>query len=120
LAYLYGAPQIGALQNILRTCVPVEREYLDRLERVAVFGAYVLNDHRNDGYPGDIDGGDAQDRAIEYGLLHTVRFESGCGAENCVCAEGGEPPYDCLRCAPGIGELMDALLAARMREKEQR
>ena len=65
------------------------------------FGRWCLTEMRQDG-GGDIDGGVAQDKAIELGLLSHVRVAEPCG-ENCWCTEyysSDEWPVECLRETP--------------------
>ena len=50
------------------------------------FAGHVLNAHRNEGYPGDVDGGYLQRRATECGLLEERTVSAPCG-EQCACAE---------------------------------
>jgi hypothetical protein len=50
------------------------------------FAGHVLKAHRNDGYPGDVDGGYLQRRAVECGLVEEHTVSGPCG-ENCSCAE---------------------------------
>lgn len=57
-------------------------------EGVARFAAQILESHRNDGCPGDVDGDDVQEWALENELLEV--FERGrdvCGA-HCECEQG--------------------------------
>lgn len=44
----------------------------------------------------DVDGGDIQDAAVEFGLLQAFEVSAPCG-EACVCAEYGEFPHACYR-----------------------
>lgn len=55
-------------------------------EGVIRFAGLVLKEHRNDGYPGDIDGDFLQQAAIECGLIEERTVTEPCG-ENCSCAE---------------------------------
>lgn len=50
------------------------------------FAGLVLKQHRNDGYPGDVDGDFLQQSAIECGLIEERTVTEPCG-ENCSCAE---------------------------------
>lgn len=50
------------------------------------FAGHVLKAHRNEGYPGDVDGGYLQRRATECGLLEERTMSAPCG-EQCACAE---------------------------------
>jgi len=58
------------------------------------FAGLVLKDHRNGGYPGDVDGGELQAYAEQCGLIEERRVESPCG-ENCSCTDFGEFPTTC-------------------------
>ena len=63
------------------------------------FGSWCLIEMRSEG-GGDIDGGSAQDKALELGLLGWVTVLEACG-ENCRCVEYyGEFPAECLRATP--------------------
>lgn len=63
------------------------------------FARWCLIEMRTDG-GGDIDGGAAQDKALELGLLGYVTVAEPCGGE-CWCAEYyGEFPAQCLRYTP--------------------
>lgn len=64
------------------------------------FGRWCLDEMRGE-HIGDIDGGAAQDKAIEFGLLGFVTVDEPCG-EYCSCAEYylDEWPVDCLRETP--------------------
>lgn len=64
------------------------------LRKIARFAGLVLREHRNDGYPGDVDGDFLQGIAVETGLLEERRVESSCGSE-CSCADIGEFPTTC-------------------------
>lgn len=58
------------------------------------FGLACLREHRCE--IADIDGGWAQDKATELGLLVNVRVTEPCG-EGCRCVEYDDFPQDCLR-----------------------
>jgi len=63
------------------------------------FGQWCLLEMRSDG-GGDLDGGAAQDKAQELGLLGFVTVTEPCG-EECRCAEYyAEWPAECLRATP--------------------
>lgn len=63
-------------------------------ERYRLFAGMILKMHRNDGQPGDVDGGWLQDVATEIGLLEKFDVPTdGCG-EGCACI--GESDY-CYR-----------------------
>lgn len=61
---------------------------LDDVEKSVRFAGMVLAAHRNDGYPGDIDGSDLQRMALECGMIEEKEVEDRCG-ETCSCAELG-------------------------------
>ena len=72
-------------------------------EPLAKFGAWCLGEMDRDG-GGDIDGGAAQDKALELGVLERVTVTEPCG-EDCYCAEFyGEFPAECIREAAAIRE----------------
>lgn len=63
------------------------------------FGQWCLLEMRDDGGT-DIDGGSAQEKALELGLLGCVTVAEACGDE-CRCAEYyDEFPAECLRATP--------------------
>lgn len=59
------------------------------------FGHWCLNELREN-IGDDLDGGAAQDKAEELGLLIRVQVTESCG-DRCVCAEYGDFPQECLR-----------------------
>lgn len=63
------------------------------------FGRWCLDELRSsDGC--EIDGGAAQDKALELGLIGYVTVAEPCG-DNCHCAEYyGEFPAECMRETP--------------------
>lgn len=63
-------------------------------EKATRFAGLVLAQHRNDGYPGDVDGDDLQRFALESGMIEERLVESSCGSE-CSCADVGEFPTTC-------------------------
>lgn len=69
----------------------------------------VLDAHRNDGYPGDVDGGTLQDLAVKHGVIVPVPVKEACG-EVCSCAEYDDFPQDCYR--------LEALVATTLTEAE--
>lgn len=65
------------------------------------FGRWCLLEMRQE-VGGDIDGGSAQTKALELGLLGYVTVEEPCG-EHCRCADYYAPdewPAECLRLSP--------------------
>ncbi|WP_175786440.1 hypothetical protein [Burkholderia anthina] len=67
---------------------------LDDIAKLKRFAGLVLKDHRNGGYPGEVDGGELQAYAEQCGLIEERRVESPCG-ENCPCTDFGEFPTTC-------------------------
>lgn len=59
------------------------------------FGRWYFREMRTNG-GGDIDGGAAQDKALELGLLQWVTVTEPCG-EDCNCMLYGEFPQECLQ-----------------------
>jgi hypothetical protein len=60
------------------------------------FAGMVLSAHRNDGYPGDIDGADLERMAMECGMTEKKTVMERCG-ETCSCAEFDAAfPTECL------------------------
>jgi hypothetical protein len=53
---------------------------------VVKFAGLMLVAHRNDGYPGDVDGDVIQNAALACGLIASKTVNERCG-ENCSCAE---------------------------------
>ena len=77
----------------------VRREDYDALLPLARFGRWCLDEGRNDGGPGDIDGGSLQDAGEKLGVLAHVTVAEPCG-EICECQEyygADEWPVQCLR-----------------------
>lgn len=62
--------------------------------RFARFGAELFKRHRNDGYPGDVDGGELQELAEKFGLIEQREVTEPCG-DGCTCAEIGDFPSVC-------------------------
>lgn len=67
--------------------------------KFAAFGRWILTQHRgNLNDIGDLDGGEIQDAAIRFGLLHEVEVTEPCSEDCCNCAEYyDEFPAKCLR-----------------------
>jgi hypothetical protein len=64
------------------------------LRQLRRFTGLVLKAHRNDGWPGDVDGDDLQDWALQRGLIEERQMSEPCG-ETCTCAEGADFPTTC-------------------------
>ena len=71
------------------------------LRALAQFGEWVLEELRGENIGNDLDGGSAQDKAEELGLLVRVPVTGSCG-ERCECAEYGDFPQMCLRHAAAL------------------
>jgi hypothetical protein len=59
------------------------------------FAMSILDEHRQDGYPSDVDGGTIQDAAVKYGLLVEREVTEPCG-ETCTCADVTDFPTTCF------------------------
>lgn len=75
------------------------------LEKLAKFGAAVLLAHRNDGEPGNLDGGDLQEMAVKHGVLEERQVTQPCG-EGCACAAVTEFPTTCYFVADDVRPLL--------------
>jgi hypothetical protein len=60
--------------------------YAGASEGAVRFAGLILKAHRNDGYPGDVDGDVLQRAALDCGLLEERTVAEPCG-ERCSCAE---------------------------------
>jgi hypothetical protein len=58
------------------------------------FTGLIFAAHRNDGYPGDVDGGEIQQWALECGLVEERQMFEPC-SEHCTCAEICDWPTTC-------------------------
>ena len=84
------------LETQLAVSMPDERQRTDT-ERLMAFVGAVMEEHRHDGEPGDVDGGVLQDMAVAHGLLVEVTVTEPCDPEFCVCAETVNFPTTCYR-----------------------
>lgn len=82
------------------------RSALTASEKLAAYGAAVLDAHREDF--GDLDGGFLQDKAVDVGVLVEVRVEQACDGVGCHCAEYGEFPQSCYRYEPGVQAYLES------------
>jgi hypothetical protein len=73
---------------------------LAEYEKLLGFARKILNGYY-DCAPGDLDGGDVQDWAVEAGLLVPTEMTKACG-ENCVCAEMDDFPQTCYRLSAAL------------------
>lgn len=60
----------------------------------AKMGAWALETSRDE--MGDLDGGEIQDAALAFGLLHEVEVSESC-CDECRCAEYDDFPQTCIR-----------------------
>lgn len=81
-----GVIDVLAAYHSLRGRHVLALENLSAQAGAVRFAGHVLKAHRNEGYPGDVDGGYLQRRAVECGLLEERTVLGPCG-EQCVCAE---------------------------------
>lgn len=97
-------PREAALSLFTQLAAALDIPYSDG---VAMFAAKVLEAYRNDGCPGDVDGGDLHDFALECELLEPFTCpDGGCG-ESCECSTGDR----CQRYSPlaiALIKLLDA------------
>lgn len=80
-----------------------------QLSPIERFACAVIDQHRNDGYPGDVEGGWLQDKLEALGMLHKVPVTEPCADleyGNCPCAEYGDIPGECLRLKPDVFKLL--------------
>lgn len=80
------------------------RSALTAGERLAAFGAAVLEESRDDLC--DLDGGWLQEKAVELGVLVEVPVTEACDESTCRCAEYGFPTT-CYRYAPEVCAAME-------------
>lgn len=74
-----------------------------RLVLLARYGLKMLDAHRNDGYPVDLDGDVAEDEAEKLGLLETQTRTMYCSEDGCACEHNGAlGKWTCLFEAPWI------------------
>lgn len=64
-------------------------QIMTEIEQLRGFANYLMSGD-------DIDGGDVQDAAVEFGLLQAFEVSEPCG-ESCVCVEYGDFPQVCYR-----------------------
>ncbi|WP_175760466.1 hypothetical protein [Burkholderia anthina] len=90
------AQLVNAVRALLAAQQPKPRAEVtdDDVAKLKRFAGLVLKDHRNGGYPGEVDGGELQAYAEQCGLIEERRVESPCG-ENCSCTDFGEFPTTC-------------------------
>ena len=58
------------------------------------FAGIVLKAHRNDGWPGDVEGDVLQQAAVDCGLIEERRVDEPCG-DACTCAGEADFPTAC-------------------------
>lgn len=76
------------------------------LSPIEQFACEMIDQHRNDGYPGDVDGGWMQDRMIALGMLKITEVTEPCSETDCVCAETDGIPGECYRLTPDMLKLL--------------
>jgi len=86
----------------------------DRNAALTDFALWCIEELRGDNIGSDINGGDAQDKLVELGLLKEFAVEEPCVEEGCACAEYGDFPQECLRDSPGLS----AAIATRTTTKD--
>lgn len=73
--------------------------------------AAVIEEHRGDGHPGDIDGGWMHDKMESLGILIPVPVHEPCDPENCACAECDGIPGHCYRLEAMVAHTLDSVNA---------
>ena len=91
---------------------------MDQLSPIVKFACAVIEQGRNDGYPGDVDGGWLHDAMVDMGLLRTVKVTEPCDDTNCPCAESDDFPQECYRLTPDMVRLMSVFYAERKAKAE--
>lgn len=61
------------------------------------FASAVIDQSRNDGFPGDVDGGWLHDKMDSMGIIVPHPVTEPCDPENCPCAELDGIPGECYR-----------------------
>ncbi|WP_185722939.1 MULTISPECIES: hypothetical protein [unclassified Burkholderia] len=114
-----GPEDVEAANGLLDvlTAHPVQPEPRDEVtdddvSKLKRFAGLVLKDHRNGGYPGDVDGAEIQGYAEQCGLIEERRMEAPCG-ESCSCTDFGEFPTTCYFNTCLGKAVIDAALAQR-------
>lgn len=84
-----------------RSLAAVKARVAERFLKWAEFGAWAFESFWQDGEPGDLEGGDLQERAMALGLLgRTAEHDAGAThAEDCEW-QPGMPAEDCDCCIP--------------------
>lgn len=88
----------------------IDDAHYARLELLARFALAMFDEHRNGGDVGDIDGGEAQERAEEFGLIEPRRMTEAC-CDLCACADAnyGDSEWTCYFPAPWIKQVREEL-----------
>ena len=79
-------------------------ESLADVLKLAQFGAWAANTLRLN-LGSDLSGEDAQDAMQRSGVLVKVEVIESCG-DDCMCAEYGLLPGDCLKYPPGVAQIV--------------
>ncbi|WP_342704225.1 ead/Ea22-like family protein [Burkholderia arboris] len=82
---------LALLDRLERAESALPASSIDQLKR---FAGLVLKDHRNDGYPGDVDGDALQRYAEQCGLIEERKVDEPC-TPCCSCADVGQFPAVC-------------------------
>lgn len=110
-----GPARIVQLGHEAADAIEALSQRVAELEAAQRFAGLVLKNHRNDGYPGDMDGGTLQHLALECGLIEWFSAPEPCG-EHCSCSESalpGEWPLNCLHSTAAGKSCIDAAIAAQ-------
>ncbi|CAE6810826.1 hypothetical protein R69746_05610 [Paraburkholderia aspalathi] len=91
---LFSGNKLGEPLMALFNAWSAEVHKLADAKSAQKFAGMVLKAHRNDGYPGDVDGGFLQQAALDCGLIEERTATEPCG-EGCTCAEVADFPMQC-------------------------
>lgn len=103
-------PDVQIHEVDLLAHMPADSEGPD-LMALARFGLWCLEEARGVDGPGDVDGGDLQDKAVELGLLSSHEVTEPC-CEGCACSEWGFPTT-CIRTSAALERLQRQLEVIR-------
>ena len=79
----------------LMAMAKIHQQVADEHGKLSSFARQVLSRSAFQG--ADLCGADAQDMAVEHGLLHAVEVSEPCNSDYCTCAEVSDPPWTCYQ-----------------------
>jgi hypothetical protein len=99
----------------LRAEITQLRADLEALVPLARVGAWAIQEMKK--YHGDLNGGDVQDKAVEFGALVAEPVGEPCAEEGCVCAEFGFPMW-CYRYSQAATDALAFLIVLDAKTRE--